>query len=476
MSKAGLQFIDNSSISRGSRRLIRSHVMRGKNVGKKRVPKRQHQDASTSGNNTTRVSQTPSNTASTPANYSISSTQELNAGELFSPRVLFNVGDELGRITSPYHVSYQDRKDISRFLLRFSELVYPPQFSLGSRTSKAIFIEYLFQDDAYFHSFLAMSAACFNCITNGESITRAEMHHHCNALRLLNAKLAGQYALSDLAIASVISMCLHAYLRQDVNRMKVHLRGLIKMIELRGGISSLVTYPALMDKVRRIDVDVAMQIGIPLHLEFTPIFSEPVVAPFLLSDFDLPDHFRQTLQEINAQLYFVARDIARLAQFMSATAATPDLRPGVLQEIVMSLFYRLLSVDTVAGQYLVDPVARGTHIVLVSFMTLALLRSDHQRRKQYCFVSRQCASRLNCSSFVEAMVDHVEGRFWMLMISGSTILEDHDYGWLIPQLKETINKLGISVWSQAVTILKRYLWISGLQDEPAHRLWVMCLE
>ncbi|RTE76483.1 hypothetical protein BHE90_009066 [Fusarium euwallaceae] len=476
MSETGLQFIDNSSIDRGSRRLIRSHVMRGKNVGKKRVPRRQEQDASISGNSTTIVPQIQSNIASTPISYSKSSMQELNTGELFSPRVLFNIGDELGRITSPYHVSYQDRKDISRFLLRFSEMVYPPQFSLGSRTSKAMFIESLFLDEAYFHSFLAMSAACFNCITNGDGITRAEMHHHCNALRLLNAKLGGRDALSELAIASVISMCLHAYLRQDVNRMNVHLKGLIKMIELRGGISSLAAYPALMDKVRRVDVDVAMQIGIPLQLEFTRIFSEPTIPPLFLSTFDLPGPFKRSLQETNAQLYFVARDIARLAQFMSATAATPDLRPGFLQETVMSLFYRLLGIDTVAGQYIVDPMAKGTHIVLASFMTLALLRFDQQRRKQYCFVSRQCASRLNCSSFVEAMVDHVEAHFWMLMASGSTILEDDDHGWLIPQLKETVSKLGISVWSQAITILKRYPWISGLQDEPAHQLWVMCLE
>ncbi|RSL98314.1 hypothetical protein CDV31_012629 [Fusarium ambrosium] len=260
MSETRLQFIDNSSIDHGSRRLIRSHVMRGKNVGKKRVPRRHQQVASISRNNTTIVPQTQSHIASTPISYSKSSMQELNTGELFSPRVLFNISDELGRITSPYHVSYQDRKDISRFLLRFSEMVYPPQFSLGSRTSKAMFIESLFLDEAYFHSFLAMSAACFNCITNGDGITRAEMHHHCNALRLLNEKLGGQDALSELAIASVISMCLHAYLGQDVNRMNVHLKGLIKMIELRGGIRSLVAYPALMDKVRRAN-----------HTSFVPV-------------------------------------------------------------------------------------------------------------------------------------------------------------------------------------------------------------
>ncbi|EEU33521.1 uncharacterized protein NECHADRAFT_89397 [Fusarium vanettenii 77-13-4] len=467
------QFINTGSVNPVSRRLIRSHVMRGKNVGKKRLPRRQQQVAPIS---RSKITQTQSNIAFPPIHYSQSSMHELNTGELFSPRVLFNIGDELGRITSPYHVSDQDRKDISSFLLRFSEMVYPPQFSLGSRASKAIFIEYLFVDDAYFHSFLAMSAACFNCITNGESTTRAEMHHHCSALRLLNAKLAGQDALSEISIASVISMCLHSYLRQDVKKMMVHLKGLIKIIDLRGGIGSLVACPALMDKVRRIDVDVAMQIGIPLQLEFTPMFSEPTIAPLFLSDFDLPGPFRRTLQETNKQLYFIARDIARLAHFMSATATTPDLRPGFLQETVMSLFYRLLGVDTVAGQYMVDPVARGTHIVLASFMTLALLRFDHQRRKQYCFVSRQCASRLNCSSFVEAMVDHVEAHFWMLMASGSTILEDDDHGWLIPQLKETVGKLGISVWSQAMTILKRYPWISGLQDEPAHPLWMMCLE
>ncbi|KAF5020319.1 hypothetical protein F66182_7695 [Fusarium sp. NRRL 66182] len=402
MSANSFQFVDNSSIGRQSRRFIRSHVMKGKNAGKKRAPRAHQPNSTTSQYSVMLVPRNDQKPDATSAYHQGRSAQEWSRQDLLSPRVLFNVGDELGRFASPYHVSDQDRRNISQFLLRFSEMVYPPQFSIGIRTSKSIFVEYLFLDEAF----------CFGYVTNGQCIARSELHHHLHALRLLNTKLASHHALSEISIASVIALCLLEYLKQDANKMRVHFQGLLRMIELRGGISSLVAYPALMDKVRRLDIDIAVQLGVPLHLGFMPTLPQPSISSSFLSDYEFPATFGRAFRDSSGPLYFVARDIARMARFMTAVAGAPNLGPGVFQENLMSLFYRLLDIDTVVGDRLEDPLAAAMHVVLVAFMTLALAR------------------------FLEVVADHPEAHFWMLMVAGGSILDESAHCWLVRHLQE----------------------------------------
>ena len=78
------------------------------------------------------------------------------------------------------------------------------------------------------------------------------MRHLSRAFRLVNEKLSGNEALSDTTMAVVISMTQYERLRGQHRQGLVHLDGLLRMVELRGGISQVMsTNPPLAQKIFR---------------------------------------------------------------------------------------------------------------------------------------------------------------------------------------------------------------------------------
>jgi hypothetical protein len=77
------------------------------------------------------------------------------------------------------------------------------------------------------------------------------MRHVSNTLRLVNKKLSGGEALSDSTFAVVICMCIYERLRGEYDKGLVHLKGLQRMVELRGGISQLTSNSSLVQKIFR---------------------------------------------------------------------------------------------------------------------------------------------------------------------------------------------------------------------------------
>ena len=70
--------------------------------------------------------------------------------------------------------------------------------------------------------------------------------------RLLNGKLSGDDALKDPTIAAVVSLCSYERLRGEYKKSLIHLNGIQRMVELRGGMSLLtMSQPGLTQKIFR---------------------------------------------------------------------------------------------------------------------------------------------------------------------------------------------------------------------------------
>jgi hypothetical protein len=83
---------------------------------------------------------------------------------------------------------------------------------------------------------------------NGNSSTKA-LYHLTQTFNHVTRLLAGPDALSDSAIMIVVSLISHELMRKGYGDLKVHLNGLKRMIQLRGGLSKLEGNPALLLKV-----------------------------------------------------------------------------------------------------------------------------------------------------------------------------------------------------------------------------------
>jgi hypothetical protein len=84
----------------------------------------------------------------------------------------------------------------------------------------------------------------------GENVAPASTVYHLNqALSLVNHNLNTPEGLCNTNISVVNFMIVHALLRGDRNTAQVHMGGLQKMLELRGGLSKVENDHMLMLKI-----------------------------------------------------------------------------------------------------------------------------------------------------------------------------------------------------------------------------------
>jgi hypothetical protein len=97
-----------------------------------------------------------------------------------------------------------------------------------------------------------MSAAALNNLVVKPDGTAEAIHHLSQTFQLVNKRLSGKDAISDATIAVVIGMAQFERHQGQYRRGVVHLNGLMQMVELRGGISSLTLHkPTLTQKLFR---------------------------------------------------------------------------------------------------------------------------------------------------------------------------------------------------------------------------------
>ena len=76
--------------------------------------------------------------------------------------------------------------------------------------------------------------------------------HLSHTFRLVNEKLSGHEALSDTTMAAVIALTQHERMRNQYQQGMVHFKGLLRIVELLGGISGLArSKPRIAQKVFR---------------------------------------------------------------------------------------------------------------------------------------------------------------------------------------------------------------------------------
>jgi hypothetical protein len=97
-----------------------------------------------------------------------------------------------------------------------------------------------------------VSISALNNLARKPKDDKEAMHHIAQALRLVNEKLSGKDAISNTNIAVVVIMAQFERLQNHYRQGLVHLHGLQRMVELRGGISQLKRdKPSLALKIHR---------------------------------------------------------------------------------------------------------------------------------------------------------------------------------------------------------------------------------
>lgn len=91
-----------------------------------------------------------------------------------------------------------------------------------------------------FHCTMAISASFVNFYERKSEVSSKTLYHTSTAYALVNQKLSGPESVSDSSIAAVISLAIYQQVHHQHATGMMHLNGLYRMIQLRGGIARLL--------------------------------------------------------------------------------------------------------------------------------------------------------------------------------------------------------------------------------------------
>ncbi|KAH8427060.1 uncharacterized protein LDX57_004778 [Aspergillus melleus] len=233
---------------------------------------------------------------------------------------------------------------IFKFFTILKQSVYPIEFCLEFDPKSSVWYKYLLSDAACHHSLLWMTQSYFDWI-QGYSLSPTALFHEAKTLQLLQCRINDpDSALNDTTIAVVVTLVMVSALVGHVSVVKKHMQGLNKIIALRGGMKELEKNAQLQIKVCRADLCTALLTGNKPFFFSEGMSWQPYLArPADINDF-LSTHFAGC--NIDKRLAGVAADLRRFSISTNLAFATGRKIAGeVYQETLISTQYRLATLN-----------------------------------------------------------------------------------------------------------------------------------
>ncbi|KAJ2896767.1 hypothetical protein MKZ38_005255 [Zalerion maritima] len=409
--------------SRESKKLIRRHVMKGKNAGKKiHRPSRLTQLA------TRRASDTPAS--------------------MFC---------DLG---FPVETTPERREIIYSFFTSVADRLYPCHLGITMDDAKRLYFEILFQDQDTSNEFF---------LREGKSSPKA-LRYLSQTLTLVRKRVEGPDALSDSTLMIVLSLVSQEQMRGEYVGAKVHAEGLRKMVQLRGGLDGLEGNEGILLKVCKIDIVAALQHGGPTMFYLDRMSKVRDVATAKGLKFDRPSSlsFGDRHGSVDPHLEDVFLDVLAASRMLNGSLPGRTLDILTFLHLQISIFYRLLRYCPLAAENQRSDVDSTCHIGLIVFMMTVLLQHEGRSILDYRLVKRHLRGVL--SSQLGDTRDTGMG-LWAMCMGGIWMAGTVDLDWLFSRIWLSGERLSIQTWDDARRLLVNFPWINIVHDQPGRQLW-----
>ena len=143
------------------------------------------------------------------------------------------------------------------------------------------------------------------------------------------------------------------------------------------------------------------------------------------------------------------------------------MAPHVLHETILSVGYRLLRYQIIAGPLVGTKLESVAHIALTALLTTLFLQIGRRRFLQYGLVGQ------HLKDIVDSGLDGEDPEvvLWLLFLGGISVVSERDESWLSRRIKETARSAGLQNWASLHNSLVQFPWIGSLHDIDAERLW-----
>lgn len=147
-----------------------------------------------------------------------------------------------------------------------------------------------------------------------------------------------------------------------------------------------------------------------------------------------------------------------------STQTARFIRLEVIHETMIAVFYRLLDLKFARGS--MDELVRHG---LLCFCYHVFLQWQDIKLPYHHFTNAYRGCILELKHLGGVPYQYI---LWMLMIGATSILDvSADAAWLREDLREYAARCGVKTWKEAQEILKSFMWISLLDDQPGKHVF-----
>ncbi|RGP75148.1 hypothetical protein FLONG3_5832 [Fusarium longipes] len=375
-------FVDGLHTDKTSKKLMRRHVMKGKNAGK---------------------------TFHRPSRVVRYHTVE---------RIARPIGTQFFNFPFPVQLTKVASKALHDFFTLTINVVYPTQLGFDIEKYKMRWLEIMFLSKPALiqssnETYLGAGYSCSNSLS-------------ClsQTLDQLAKRLGGSEALSDHTLSIVMTLINHEQVAGHYVEAGAHVKGMKKIVDLRGGLESIED-GAIASKICRTDILFTLQQGDrPLfHRDRMGEIQNALSSRGFTMESD-PQAYQFQPSQLHGVLEQSFSDIMGICNLFNKHVDKKPLDLIEFQEIIISICYRLLQFRTLDESRLKQDVESSYHIALILFI-MSIFWNNHQNRLAKPGLIAAC---IKDALRMAGQLDH-EFVFWLLVLDGISVPEKDDLEW-----------------------------------------------
>ncbi|KAI0380590.1 hypothetical protein F5Y04DRAFT_257035 [Hypomontagnella monticulosa] len=420
-----------------NRRLIRSHVMRGKN--RKKLPPK------------------PPSWINGIQGYE---EDHMNRGHSFP--IPNKVGGEL----SLTHFSSKISPATFDAIRKLKHAMSPLDVGLPSTRNDVSWFEPIQNDVACLH-FTIFIAKTYQDIVRGQKESQTALAHFIKSLGILQRRIASanhELSTSNSTILVVAGLAMAATALGDLDAAVNHLKGLHEMVALRGGISALLNERQLQAKILRVDLEVALATGSrPLFFSDGVSWGTYIAIRRRIpsgggdpKDSAFPTDLENFFHGLDTRLQWIWDDMSELVRSLHiATLCKLGIDSDLYQEAMVSIHYRLLNL-----YFDINDTNESVRLALLGLASTLFLqwRGAKTRYEYLARRYRNALSRLTLGGI--SMPPQLS--LWLYIIGVILIFDDDEKTGFQRSLKESLSSMEIKSWDETKLSLKSVLWADVL--------------
>ncbi|KAJ9609428.1 hypothetical protein H2200_005755 [Cladophialophora chaetospira] len=381
------------------------------------------------------------------------------------------VGSDLSFVRFADEIDPSTAISIIKFSTIATRILFPLLTAIGFRTDTTCSLGPIDTDAAVLHiTAFAVDGFIERILRQqGNSTSPTAMLHLQKGTRMLRKRLMlgdDPMILSDSTMSAIVKLADTSHFDGDGEAAKQHMRGLRRLVDLRGGMDALGGTRALVE-VLRCDLRIA------LLNDSQPVFYCQPSGPIP----DYPNELlpsskdKMSMQNDNDLIRNLDKNLATAWRVMSkfcllvnlSTQTKRLIYPEFIHETLISVVYRLLNTGFAVGS-------------LEEVVRLGLLAYSHHVFLQWQDVKLPLYPLLNAYRDAVLGLDVVDSAsseliLWLLMTAAISLFNISDETWLRDCLWKHINKCQTGTWKGLQEILKSFMWIGLLDDEPGRQTY-----